>query len=76
MVLPSVGVGLTIGERLAREGQPWINLRFATTAQVAEGFVGPRLVAQGTGRLREEVGSAVIGRLLQGPGRFRRRVDS
>lgn len=65
VVLPSVGVGLAIGERLAREGRPWINLRFVTPVQVAEGLVGPRLVAQGIGRLREEVGPALVGRLLQ-----------
>jgi hypothetical protein len=65
VVLPSVTIGLTIGERLAREGRAWINLRFATPAQIAEGLAGPRLVAQGMGRLREEVGPALIGRLLQ-----------
>ncbi len=67
VVLPSVSVGLTIGERLAREGRAWINLRFTTPDQIAEGLVGPRLVAQGFGRLREEVGPALVGRLLQGP---------
>ena len=46
VVLPSVSVGLTVGQRLA----------------------GPRLVARGIGRLREEVGPALVGRLLQGPG--------
>ena len=49
VVLPPVSVGLTIGERLAREGRPWINLRFATPAQVAEGLAGPRLEARGLG---------------------------
>lgn len=52
VVLPSVRVGLTVGERLARTGRPWINLRFATSAQVAEGLAGPRLAAQGIGRVR------------------------
>ena len=68
VVLPSVSIGLTIGEQLAREGRAWINLRFATAAQVAEGLAGPRLVARGIGRLREEVGPALVGRLLQGLG--------
>lgn len=66
VVLPSVSVGLAIGERLARAGRPWINLRFGTPAQIAEGLAGPRLVARGIGRLREEVGPALISRLLQG----------
>ena len=52
VVLASVSVGLTVGERLARTGRPWINLRFATPAQIAEQVMGPRLVARGVGRLR------------------------
>ncbi len=52
MVLPSVSVGLTVGERLARTGRAWINLRLTTPAQIAEGLAGPRLVARGIGRLR------------------------
>ena len=52
VLLPSISVGLTVGERLARAGRPWINLRFQPPAQVAEGLAGPRLVALGVGRLR------------------------
>ena len=52
VVLPSVSVGLAIGERLARTGRPWINLRFATPAQIVEQVAGPRLVARAVGRLR------------------------
>jgi hypothetical protein len=68
VVLPSVRVGLAIGERLAREGRAWINMRFTTPAQIAEGLAGPRLVALGVGRLREDVGAALVSRLLQGLG--------
>ncbi len=80
VVLPSVGFGLTIGERLARTGRPWISLRFTTPAQIAEQLAGPRLVAQGAGRLREEVGPALVTRLLHDlPGGsepyFRRMAD-
>jgi hypothetical protein len=52
VVLPSLRMGLAIGERLAREGRAWLNLRFTTSAQVAEGLAGPRLAALGVGRLR------------------------
>lgn len=52
VVLPLVSIGLTTGERLAREGRPWINLRFTTPTQIAERLAGPRLVAGGIGRLR------------------------
>ena len=31
VVLPSVSIGLSVGERLAREGLAWVNLRFVTS---------------------------------------------
>jgi ATP-dependent helicase/nuclease subunit B len=68
VVLPPLSVGLAIGERLARAGRAWINLRFTTPAQIAEGLAGPRLVALGVGRLPEDVGPALVSRLLQGLG--------
>ena len=52
VLLPSLSVGLTVGERLAREGRPWINLRFTMPAHIAGQVAGPRLVALGIGRLR------------------------
>jgi hypothetical protein len=40
VVLPSVGVGLSVGERLARGGRAWLNLRFTTSARIAERVAG------------------------------------
>ena len=47
VILQSVSAWLTIGERLARTGRAWINLRFAAPAQIAEGLAGRRPFRQG-----------------------------
>ena len=49
-VSPSLAVGHTLVERLAREGHPWINLRVETVRTLALNAIGPAL-AQGGLRL-------------------------
>ncbi len=46
-VAPSLAVGHTLVERLAREGHPWMNLRVETIRTLALGLVGPELAREG-----------------------------
>ncbi len=47
LVAPSLAIGHTLVERLAREGQPWMNLRVATVRTLALDRVGPALAREG-----------------------------
>jgi RecB family exonuclease len=47
LVVPSLLVGHTLVERLAREGHGWMNLRVATPRALALELVGPQLAREG-----------------------------
>src|SRR6266852_2198487 len=47
LVSPSLAIGHTLVERLAREGQDWMNLRVETVRTLAESAVGPELARGG-----------------------------
>jgi ATP-dependent helicase/nuclease subunit B len=47
LVAPSLPVGHTLMERLAREGHRWINLRVETARTIALGIAGPALAREG-----------------------------
>ncbi len=44
---PSLAIGHTLVERLARAGHPWMNLRVATARTIALDLVGPDLAREG-----------------------------
>jgi len=64
IVVPSKAAGHNIAERLARDGNAWVNLRFTTTADLAWQIAGPVLVTRGIGRLDPSLGPAIILQLL------------
>ena len=43
IVVPSYRVGHQIGESLAAQGVPWINMRFLTLPGLADGVAGPEV---------------------------------
>ncbi len=47
LVAPSLAIGHTLVERLAREGHPWMNLRVATARTIALDLVGAELAREG-----------------------------
>jgi ATP-dependent helicase/nuclease subunit B len=47
LVAPSLAIGHTLAERLAREGHPWIHLRVATLRTLAADVAGPELAREG-----------------------------
>src|ERR1700730_12520746 len=47
LIAPSLAVGHTLVERLAREGHPWMNLRVETIRTLALELVGPELAREG-----------------------------
>ncbi len=47
LVAPSLPIGYQLLERLARQGDPWVNLRVETVRTVAHGLVGAELARQG-----------------------------
>jgi RecB family exonuclease len=47
LIGPSLSVGHTLVERLAREGHPWMNLRVETIRTLALELVGPELTREG-----------------------------
>ncbi len=47
LVAPSLAIGYTLSERLAREGHPWINLRVETVRTLACEVAGPGLTREG-----------------------------
>jgi hypothetical protein len=62
--VPAHSMGLTLGDRLAREGCDWANLRFVTPFDVAVRMAAPFLVEQGTSPSEDALGPALIMRLL------------
>ena len=62
--VPTHAVGYALGDRLAREGTDWVNLRFVTPLEVAIRMAGPFLVERGIDPSEETLGPALVMRLL------------
>lgn len=74
--VPTHAMGATLGERLAREGTDWVNLRFVTPLDVAIRMAAPFLLDRGLDPSEELLGTALAMRLLleqpeEGGGYFR-----
>ena len=61
---PTHALGLTLGERLARDGCDWANLRFVTPLDIAVRMAAPFLVEQGLNPSEESLGPPLIMSLL------------
>ncbi len=64
VIVPSHASGLTIGDRLARTGTSWANLRFVTPLDLALRMAGPFLVERGITPSEDTLGPALMIRLL------------
>src|SRR5450432_3194997 len=64
VLVPTHGIGRTLGERIAREGTNWLNLRFVTPLDVALPMGAPFLVERGIDPSEEGLGPALMMRLL------------
>ena len=64
VVVPTHAVGHTLGDRLAREGTSWANLRFVTPLDLAIRMAGPFLVERGVEPSEELLGPALMMQLL------------
>ena len=64
VVVPGHALGHTLGERLAREGTSWANLRFTPPLDLALQMAAPYLVERGIDPAPDGVGPALITRLL------------
>ncbi len=64
VVVPSHALGHTLGERLALTGTSWVNLRFTTPVDLALPMAAPFLVERGIDPAPDEIGAALITRLL------------
>jgi len=64
VLVPTHAAGHTLGDRLARHGASWANLRFVTPLQVAIHMAGPFLVERGIDPSEEPLGPALVMRLL------------
>ena len=62
--VPRHAVGLTLGDRLAREGCDWANLRFSTPLDIAIRMAAPFLLERGIDPSEEPLGPALMMRLL------------
>lgn len=62
--VPAHAAGLTIGERLARDGRDWANLRFVTPLDIAIRMAAPFLLERGINPSEEPLGPALVMRLL------------
>ncbi len=62
--VPAHAIGLTLGDRLAREGCAWANLRFATPLDVATRMAAPFLLERGIDPSEDKLGGALVMRLL------------
>lgn len=62
--VPSHTIGHTLGERLARNGCAWANLRFVTPLDVAFRMAAPFLVARGIDPSPEGLGPPLVMRLM------------
>src|SRR5687768_4075514 len=64
VVVPLHATGHTLGDRLAREGTAWANLRFVTPLDLALRMAGPFLVERGIQPSEDTLGPALMIRLL------------
>ena len=64
--VPTHGIGRTIGDRLVLEGTDWANLRFVTPLNLALRIGAPFLVERGIDPSEDQLGPALIMRLLMG----------
>jgi hypothetical protein len=62
--VPTHAIGLTLGDRLAREGCDWANLRFVTPLDIAIRMAAPFLLERGVDPSEEPLGPALVMRLL------------
>src|SRR5262245_40551255 len=62
--VPTHAIGRTLGDRLAVEGTDWANLRFATPLDIALRMGAPFLVERGIDPSEEQLGPALMMRLL------------
>jgi hypothetical protein len=62
--VPTHALGRTLGERIAREGTNWLNLRFVTPLDIALRMGAPFLVERGIDPSEEGLGPALMMRLL------------
>ena len=64
VVVPAHAIGPTLGERLVLEGTNWLNVRFVTPLDVALRMGAPFLVERGIDPSEEDLGPALMMRLL------------
>ena len=64
--VPTHGIGRTLGDRLVLEGTDWANLRFVTPLDIALRMGAPYLIERGIDPSEEQLGPALIMRLLLG----------
>jgi ATP-dependent helicase/nuclease subunit B len=64
VIVPSHGIGHTLGDRLVRGGTDWANLRFVTPLDLALRMAGPFLVERGIDPSEDTLGPALMIRLL------------
>ena len=64
VIVPSHSLGHTLGERLARDGAGWTNVRFATPLDLALPMAAPFLVERDVDPAPDGIGPALIMRLL------------
>jgi ATP-dependent helicase/nuclease subunit B len=64
VIVPAHAIGRTIGDRLARGGGGWANLRFVTPFDLALRMGAPFLVERGVDPSEEGLGPALVMRLL------------
>ncbi len=65
MILQSLTQGHIIGERLAREGVPWINFRMETPFHLATEIAGPILARNKLTLVTDVVGPAIVRNLME-----------
>lgn len=64
--VPTHGIGRTLGDRLVLEGTDWANLRFVTPLDIALRMGAPYLIERGIDPSEDQLGPALIMRLLLG----------
>jgi hypothetical protein len=64
VIVPTHALGHTLGEHLGLGGTPWANLRFTTPLDLALQMAAPFLVERGVEPAADEVGPALVMRLL------------
>ncbi len=80
ILVPTLAAGHTLGERLARAGFAWANLRFTTPLALAARIAGPVLGSRGITEMDQGLGPALLLELLldlpaEVPQYFRKIVD-